>query len=136
MRSPLVQMTGWEIFGNGRPEVGDNCRINVYELRRPSADSAVSNEVTQQPSQLGRQTLTSEDLQTARHGNRIANDQIVKGLPARHCQKWMMSRYLDPPSGLGRHGKTGLDSAIDPIANIARLNTASRRKAENKGTPA
>jgi len=129
-------MTRWEMFSNRRPEVGDNFRIDVYKLRRPSPNSAISNEVTQQPGQYGRHVLASEDLQTARYGNCIANDQIVKGLPARHGQKRMMSRYLNTPSGLSRHGKTWLDSAINPIANIAQLNTASWRKAENQRTPA
>src|SRR5438132_2907282 len=43
----------------------------------------------------------------------------------------MMSSNLDPPSGLGRDGKTRLDSTIDPRPNLTQFNAASRRETKD-----
>jgi hypothetical protein len=76
----------------------------------------------------------SEDLHTAWDSNRITFDEIMQGLPAGDGQKWMVSGNLNPPSCLRRDRKTWLNSTVDPGPNLARLDPASWRKAEDRRT--
>src|SRR2546430_6596376 len=58
----------------------------------------------------------------------------MQGLPTRDGEKRMMTGNLNTPSGLGAHRKTWLDTAVHPGDDISYLDSASRRKAENRRT--
>ncbi len=58
----------------------------------------------------------------------------MQGLPTRDGEKRMMTGDLNTPSGLGAHRKTWLETAVHPGDDISYLDSASRRKAENRRT--
>src|SRR5229473_1921709 len=119
---------------NLRVKIGDDFGIGVRKTRGIAGQTALRDEVSKQPdppkSPRGVLTKTVDD---SRDSNRLADDHVVQWLPATYCQKRVVTRDFDRSTAARRHLETGLDTAIDPLADLVRPDRTIRAESEDLG---
>src|SRR5258708_26435915 len=65
--------------------------------------------------------------------NGFGDDDVVEGVPATYCQKRVVTGDFDRSTAAGRHLETGLDTAIDPLADLVRPDRTIRAESEDLG---